>query len=55
MHTRRGKFIFLPDTLAVLFKDFVDTDEHKKHSKVDLQREILIMGSKPSLYVLKVL
>ena len=55
MHTRRGKFIFLPDTLALLFKrfSFVDALEHKKHSKVDLQREIVVMGNTPSSYVLK--
>jgi ubiquitin C-terminal hydrolase len=55
MHTRRGKFIFLPDTLALLFKrfSFIDTLEHKKHSKVDLQREIVVMGNTPSYYVLK--
>ncbi|CAB4032869.1 ubiquitin carboxyl-terminal hydrolase 26 29 37, partial [Paramuricea clavata] len=55
MHTRRGKFIFLPDTLALLFKrfSFVDAVEHKKHSKVYLQREIVVIGSTPSSYLLK--
>jgi hypothetical protein len=54
-HTRDGKFVFLPNTLALVFKRFscINRVERKKHSIVDLKREIFIPGNEPSYYLLK--
>ena len=45
IHTRKGQFVFLPNTLALLFKRFSYANgvEHKNHSIVDLQKQIVIM------------
>ena len=55
MHAREGKFVFLPETLVLVFKRFsyINHIESKKHSKVDLQKKIVITGNAPCHYVLK--
>ena len=54
-HAREGRFVFLPNTLALVFKRFsyVNDVQRKKHSIVDLKEEIVISASAPSYYSLK--
>ena len=56
IHTRKGQFVFfLPNTLALLFERFSYANgvEHKNHSIVDLQKQIVIMGNTPCYYTLR--
>ena len=54
-HAREGRFVFLPNTLALVFKRFsyVNDVQRKKHSIVDLKEEMVISDSESSYYSLK--
>ena len=55
IHIRQGQFLFLPNTLALLFKRFSHAEgvEHKNHSIVDLQKQMVVLGNTPCYYTLK--
>ena len=53
-HRHSGQFLFLPETLVLVFKRFYqDNRIKKKHSKVQLPLELEIMENQPFRYKLR--